>query len=165
MKVGVMYELVSRVPDIYPESEWFAQIEANMDEEGDSSKATFFEAYTRAVASIENSLAAEKLKQTELLTEMMARQEESKHLPGMMQKSLSVMNIREPGIKFGQFSKFGGSNRNLSSSQLSLDFALRRSDMDSRKIDLKRRSLPTQRSSIKSPTKSTLSGSAIAEEE
>ena len=76
---GVTFELVKQVPDIYTESEWFAQIEANMDEESETLKETFMDNYSKAVTAVENLIFTEKGRQKEILTEMILRQEELQH--------------------------------------------------------------------------------------
>ena len=123
MFLGVTFEIVSQVPDIYTESEWFAQIEANLDEENETLKETFFDNYNKAVGSVETLLTSERVKQAETLTEMISRQEElqEQRRGNRMRKASSVMNMRGARSSLGLNSL--GSNRNLSSSQYSLDVA------------------------------------------
>ena len=72
---------------------------------------------------METLLASERVKQAETLTEMILRQEElqEQRRGNMMRKANSVMNMRGARSSLGLNSL--GSNRNLSSSQCSLDVA------------------------------------------
>ena len=114
---------MSQVPDIYTESEWFAQIEANIDDENETLKETFFDNYSKAVSSVETLLASERVKQAETLTELILRQEElqEQRRGNRMRKASSVMNMRGARSSLGLNSL--GSNRNLALSQCSLDVA------------------------------------------
>ena len=169
--LGVTFEIVSQVPDIYTESEWFAQIEANLDEENETLKETFFDNYNKAVSSVETLLASERVKQAETLTEMILRQEElqEQRRGNRMRKASSVMNMRGARSSLGLNSL--GSNRNLSSSQCSLDVAnLRkqnRQSLENLTGRLKENKLRTDYSSRMGGLKKhqNMSGPTIVEEE
>ena len=125
---GVTFELVKQVPDIYTESEWFAQIEANIDEESETLKETFMDSYSKAVTAVENLIFTEKGRQKEILTEMILRQEElqkEKIMFSSLRKSSSVMHMRQTKSSFGLNNL--GSTKTLSTSQHSLDVSALRS--------------------------------------
>lgn len=175
---GVTFEIVNQVPDIQSESQWFAQIEADLDDEEDEAmKDTFIENYTRSVTTVESLLASEKFKQSEMLTEMIQRQDQMQEqlLNNSLRKTLSVMNIRTSSGSTLGLNNFG-SSRHLSSSQCSLDVAsLRKPNRSSLSLhgdslqtktrEPKRRSLPTNARITNASRPPTLSGTTITEEE
>ena len=76
---GVTYELVSNVPDIHSESEWFAELEDSLEEEDEALEETFFEKYAKAVSNVETLISLEKLKQADYVSELLFKQEELQH--------------------------------------------------------------------------------------
>ena len=173
---GVTFEVVNQVPDIYSESEWFEQIEAKIDDGDDTMKETFLENYSRSVSAVETLLAMEKYKQSEVLSELVLRQEELQQMlqNPAMRKSSSVMNVRNiSGSSLG-LNGFG-STRNLSTSQTSLDVSMLRKhnrlsltstdQSNITKREQKRRSAPSQNRIGVSTKSKMISGSTIAEED
>ena len=174
---GVTFEIVNQVPDIQSESQWFAQIEADLDDEEDEAmKDSFIENYTKSVTTVESLLVSERFKQSEMLSEMIQRQEEMQEqlLNISLRKTSSVMNIRSAGsnLRLNNF----GSSRHLSSSQCSLDVnSLRKQNrlsltghgdnLQTKSREHKRRSLPPNTRMTNSTKPPLLSGTTITEEE
>ena len=161
---------MSQVPDIYTESEWFAQIEANLDEENETLKETFFDNYSKAVGAVETLLASEKVKQEETLTELILRQEEiqDQRRNNRMRKASSVMNMRGARSSLGLNSL--GSSRNLASSQCSLDAATlrkqNRQSLENLTANIKENKLRSHSSRMGGLKKhQNISGPTIVEEE
>ena len=73
---GVTYEIVSNVPDIHSESEWFGELEDSLEEEDEALEETFFEKYATAVSNVESLISLEKLKQADHVSELLFKQEE-----------------------------------------------------------------------------------------
>ena len=73
---GVTYEIVSNVPDIHSESDWFGEIEDSLDDEDETIEETFFEKYAKAVSNVETLISLEKIKQADALSELLFKQEE-----------------------------------------------------------------------------------------
>ena len=168
---GVRFEIVSQVPDIHSESDWWRQVDTSREDENNAaSKESFLESYTQAVTSIENILSSEKQKQQEYLELLLAASKEPLlRSSSLMQKSLSVMNIRDHYHQSGHLgahsSRFG-SYRSLTTSQLSLDQTTRGSTIAAesrRHRETKRRSLPA-RQTLRTVSKVS-NNDFIAEEE
>ena len=70
------YEIVSNVPDIQSESEWFGEIEDSLEEEDETLEEAFFEKYAKAVSNVETLISLEKIKQADFLSELLFKQEE-----------------------------------------------------------------------------------------
>ena len=176
-RTGVTFEIVNHVPDIQSESQWFAQIEADLeDEEDEAMKDTFIENYTKSVTTVESFLVSERFKQSEMLSEMIQRQEEMQELllNSSLKKTSSMMNmnIRSSNLGLNNF----GSSRHLSSSQCSLDVtSLRKQNrlslsghgdsLQTKPREHKRRSLPPNTRMTNSTKPSLFSGTTITEEE
>ena len=70
------YEIVSNVPDIHTESEWFGEIEDSLEEEEETLEEAFFEKYAKAVSNVETLISLERIKQSDFLSELLFKREE-----------------------------------------------------------------------------------------
>jgi kinesin family protein 13 len=109
--VGVTFEVVGNVPNIYNETDW-----------RNENAESFFDKYTQAVTCVETVLSLERLKQGDMVTELVTQKEEMNKSFGnkSLKKAASISNIRMTRSTFS-LNNLGGSTRNLSGSQTSLN--------------------------------------------
>ena len=119
--VGVTFEVVGNVPNIYNEEDWKNEHEEENDEDTETYEETFFDKYTQAVTRVETVLSLERLKQSDMVTELVAQKEEMNNSINSksLKKAASISNIRMTRSTFSLNNM--GSSRNLSGSHTSLN--------------------------------------------
>ena len=119
--VGVTFEIVGNVPNIFTEAEWKNENEEDINDDNETYEESFFDRYTQAVTNVETLLSLEKLRQADMVTDLVSQKDESNGSFGnrSLRKATSMTNMRMARSTFSINNI--GSTKNLSGSQQSLN--------------------------------------------